>query len=142
MTDATLAPDQVARIATDLNVSQKEVANMNSRLLQGDTSLNNPVGEEDDGKEMVDLIASASPSQEQLAIEHQEKSRQENAFKKAFATLNEREKDILTKRQMSENSLTLEELSQIYGVSRERIRQIEESAIKKIKKEIARCSQA
>lgn len=140
ISESSLAPDQIARIATDLNVSKKEVANMSSRLSQGDTSLNNIVGDEDnDGKEVVDLMASNDESQEEIAILNQEKSRQEIMFKKAFATLNEREKDILIKRQMSENSLTLEELSQIYKVSRERIRQIEENAIKKIKK-IARCS--
>lgn len=140
ISESSLAPDQIARIATDLNVSKKEVADMSSRLSQGDTSLNNIVGDEDnDGKEVVDLMASNDESQEEIAILNQEKSRQEIMFKKAFATLNEREKDILIKRQMSENSLTLEELSQIYKVSRERIRQIEENAIKKIKK-IARCS--
>lgn len=134
--NGTLLPEQVSQIASDLNVSQKEVIDMNSRLSQGDTSLNNLVGDEDDSKEMVDLMASNDESQEQTAIHNQEKSRQEQMFKTAFATLNEREKDILLKRQMSENSLTLEELSQLYKVSRERIRQIEESAILKIKKEV------
>lgn len=136
--NGTLLPEQVSRIAADLNVSEKEVVEMNSRLSQSDTSLNNLVGDEDDGKEMVDLMAANQASQEEIAISNQEKSRQESLFKAAFATLNEREKDILIKRQMSENSLTLEELSQIYGVSRERIRQIEENAINKIKKEVNR----
>jgi RNA polymerase sigma-32 factor len=86
-------------------------------------------------------MASNDESQEEIAILNQEKSRQEIMFKKAFTALNEREKDILIKRQMSENSLTLEELSQIYKVSRERIRQIEENAIKKIKKSIANDSE-
>jgi RNA polymerase sigma-32 factor len=89
---------------------------------------------DEDGKEAVDLMASNDDSQEYLAIENQENSRRESMFKNAFASLNEREKDILTKRQMIETPLTLEELSQVYQVSRERIRQIEESAIKKIKK--------
>jgi RNA polymerase sigma-32 factor len=138
ISESSLAPDQIARIANDLNVSKKEVVDMSSRLSQGDTSLNNLVGDEDnDGKEVVDLMASNDESQEEIAISNQEKSRQEIMFKKAFATLNEREKDVLIKRQMSENSLTLEELSQIYKVSRERIRQIEENAIKKIKKIVA-----
>jgi len=136
--DGTLLPDQVSLIASDLHVSKKEVIDMNSRLSQSDTSLNNPVGSEDDSKEVVDLMASNDESQEQIAIDNQEKSQQEKIFKAAFATLNERERDILFKRQMSENSLTLEELSQIYKVSRERVRQIEENAIKKIKNEVAR----
>ncbi len=137
MTDATLAPDQVARIAHDLNVSQKEVSDMSSRLAQGDTSLNKLVGDDDDAKEMVDLMAADQVSQEEIAIQNQEKSRQESLFHQAFKTLNDREKDILFKRQMSDESLTLEELSQVYKVSRERIRQIEENAIRKIRKKIS-----
>jgi RNA polymerase sigma-32 factor len=132
--DSALLESQAAQIAEGLNVTPKEVIEMSSRLSQSDTSLNNLVGDEEDGKEVVDLMVASDDNQEFLAIENQEKSRQESMFKKAFATLNEREQDILTKRQMLENPLTLEELSQIYQVSRERIRQIEESAIKKIKK--------
>lgn len=131
-----LALDHISQIANDLNVTTKEVVDMNSRLSQSDTSLNNLVGDEDGAKEVVDFMASSDESQEEIAIHNQEKSRQQAMFQAAFATLNEREKDVLVKRQMSENSLTLEELSQIYKVSRERIRQIEENAIRKIKKEI------
>ncbi len=131
-----LQPNQIKKISDDLGVSQKEVIEMDSRLTQSDSSLNNVIGDEDDGIEAVDLIASKDLGQEEIAIANQERSRQETAFKKAFADLNDREKDILTKRQMSENPMTLEELSQIYKVSRERIRQIEESAIKKIQKAV------
>lgn len=136
--DKALQPEHLSQIANDLNVTTKEVSDMHSRLSQSDTSLNNLVGDEDDSSEVVDLIASDDASQEHLAIENQEKSRQEILFKQAFATLNEREKDILVKRQLSENPLTLEDLSQIYQVSRERIRQIEENAINKIRKEIGK----
>jgi RNA polymerase sigma-32 factor len=131
-----LQPEQIKQISDDLGVTQKEVVDMDSRLSQSDSSLNNLVGDEDDSAEVVDLIASKDQGQEEIAIENQEKSRQEESFRKAFANLNDREKDILSKRQLSENPLTLEELSQIYKVSRERIRQIEESAIKKLKKEV------
>lgn len=135
-----LPPEHISRIASELNVSEKEVVEMNSRLSQSDTSLNNLVSSEDDSKEIVDLMAANQESQEEIAIHNQEKSRQEAMFKKAFATLNDREKDILIKRQMSENPLTLEELSQIYKVSRERIRQIEENAINKLKREVSKLS--
>lgn len=128
-----LAPEHVERISKELNVLPKEVVEMDSRLTQPDSSLNNFAYNEEDGTEIADELASSDASQEEVAISNQEKSRHAAAFRKAFATLNDREKDILTKRQLIENSLTLEELSQIYGVSRERIRQIEESAIKKIK---------
>lgn len=136
--NGTLLPEEVSRIASDLNVSEKEVSEMNSRLSQSDTSLNNFVGDADDTTEMVDLMASSDENQEQIAIANQERSHQQKIFRIAFETLNEREKDILIKRQMSEDSMTLEELSQIYKVSRERIRQIEESAIKKIRNEVRR----
>jgi RNA polymerase sigma-32 factor len=86
--------------------------------------------------ELIDGKKISLQLQEEIAIENQTKSRQKILFKKAFANLNEREKDILTKRQMLENAMTLEELSQIYKVSRERIRQIEENAINKIRKEV------
>lgn len=129
-----LNPSQIKHVAHNLNVSQKEVLEMDSRLSQSDSSLNKPVGDDSDSIEIIDLMASNDESQEEIAIKNQEKSLQESLFRKAFDQLNDREKDILFKRQMSEEALTLEELSQIYKVSRERIRQIEEAAIKKIRK--------
>ncbi len=132
--DKSLSKENVNKIAEDLGVSHKEVVEMDSRLSQSDSSLNAPIGFEDDTIEVGDTISSNDPSQEEIAISKQEKSRQEELFKKAFVALNDREKDILIKRQLSENPMTLEDLSQIYKVSRERIRQIEENAIKKIKK--------
>ena len=130
----SLSADQVQHISENLNVKEKEVRDMDSRLTQSDSSLNKLVSDDDDSKEMVDLMASNDPSQEEIAINNQESSRQHASFMKAFLTLNEREQDILFKRQMSDKAMTLEDLSQIYKVSRERIRQIEENAIKKIKK--------
>jgi RNA polymerase sigma-32 factor len=138
MSEVVLAPDQINRIADDLNVSPQEVFDMSSRLSQSDTSLNNFVGENEDATEVGDFIVCNDPNQEEIAIQNQEKFYRREVFKSAFTSLNEREKDILTKRQLSENPMTLEELSQIYQISRERIRQIEESAIRKIKKEIVR----
>ena len=125
-------------ISDSLNVTQKEIIDMDSRLSQSDSSLNKIIGNEDDGKEAGEFLASYEPSQEEIAIKNQEKSRQKELFSMAFSKLNDREKDILLKRQLSENSMTLEDLSQIYKVSRERIRQLEENAIKKIKKEISK----
>ncbi len=133
-----LSDKNVSQIASDLNVSKKEVIAMDSRLSQSDTSLNNLVGDGDSAQEVGDLIASNEESQEEIAIKNQEMSRQKEMFQIAFATLNDREKDIIMQRQLSENAPTLEDLSQIYKVSRERIRQIEESAINKIKKEVAK----
>lgn len=135
-----LSPENLKIISESLNVSQKEVIDMDSRLSQSDSSLNKIIGNDDEGIEAGEFIESFEPSQEEIAIKNQEKSQQQKLFYEAFSTLNDREKDILTKRQLSEKSMTLEELSQIYKVSRERIRQLEENAIKKIKKEISKIS--
>lgn len=135
--ESALDPTQIKHIAHNLDVSEKEVLEMDSRLSQSDSSLNKQIGEDSDSIELVDLMASSDESQEEIAIKNQEKALRESLFRRAFDRLNDREKDILFKRQMSEESLTLEDLSQIYKVSRERIRQIEEAAIKKIRKFIA-----
>jgi RNA polymerase sigma-32 factor len=132
---ASLSKDQVTVVANTLGVSDKEVLEMDSRLSQSDYSLNLVVDEESEA-ESGDLIACQDSNQEEIAIENQEKSRQLNMIESGLQTLNEREKDIIFKRQMSENPTTLEELSQFYKVSRERIRQIEENAVNKIKKEV------
>lgn len=136
--DNALSPENLKIISDSLNVTQKEIIDMDSRLSQSDSSLNKIVGDEDDGKEASEFLTSNDPSQEEIVISNQEKSQQKKLFSMAFAKLNDREKDIIIKRQLSENSMTLEDLSQIYKVSRERIRQLEENAIKKIKKEISK----
>lgn len=122
-------------IAKSMNVSKQEVLDMNLRLQNRDSSLNAKIGD-DEEKEVGEFLITNEISQEEIAIQNQEKSRQIALFNAAFKILNEREKDILVKRQMSENSATLEDLSQIYKISRERVRQIEAQAIEKIKKEI------
>ena len=132
-----LSQEKIKHIAETLNVSSQEVVDMNSRLTQNDSSLNNKIGEDDGDLESLDLIADNRPNQEQTSIENQQRDQQRNLFKQAFEKLNSREQEIIFKRQLSEDSQTLEELSQHYKVSRERIRQIEESAIKKLKKTIA-----
>lgn len=135
---SSLNPEHIDQISKDLNVSKQEVIDMNSRLQQSDSSLNAVIGDEEDGEEVVNMIAANQDSQEEIAIDNQERSRQEEMLEAALCTLNEREKDIIIKRQMSENPLTLEELSQTYKISRERIRQIEANAVLKIRKEVAR----
>lgn len=136
---AALNPEQITKIAHDLNVSEKEVKEMDSRLYNSDTSLNNLISENSED-ELSSKIAATEDSQEQIAIDNQEKSQREKLLRDAFLVLNEREKDILIKRQMSEVVTTLEELSKAYNISRERIRQIESNSLEKIKKEILRLS--
>lgn len=132
-----LSQEKIKHIAETLNVSSQEVVDMDSRLTQNDSSLNYKIGEDGESIESLDLLADTRPNQEQISIENQQKEQRRNLFKKAFEKLNLREQEIIFKRQLSEDSQTLEELSQHYKVSRERIRQIEESALKKLKKIIA-----
>ena len=132
-----LSQEKIKHIAETLNVSSQEVIDMDSRLTQSDSSLNHKIGEDEESIESMDLLADTRPNQEQISIENQQKEQRRNLFKKAFEQLNLREQEIIFKRQLSEDSQTLEELSQHYKVSRERIRQIEESALKKLKKIIA-----
>jgi len=129
-----LMPEDIERIAHDLNVSQKEVVDMNARLQHSDGSLNQVIGDEGDGVEVGDKLASPIISQEQMVIDSQEKSQQVTLLKQALLQLNEREKDIILKRQLSENPPTLDDLSKIYKISKERVRQVESSALDKIKK--------
>lgn len=130
--DNQISSENITKIANDLNVSKEEVLDMDSRLTQSDKSLNAKINDEE--TEIGDQMSDNSPSQEEIAIKNQEISRQKALFKKAFDQLNDREKEIILKRQLIDDPQTLEELSQSFKVSRERIRQIEENAIKKIKK--------
>ncbi|MBM3590009.1 MAG: RNA polymerase sigma factor RpoH [Alphaproteobacteria bacterium] len=132
--DVALPHEKVENIARTLNVTSQEVIDMNTRMTQGDSSLNKKIGHDEDSFEMADMMRDETPSQEEIAIDNQEKSRQSELFKKAFDKLNPREQEIIFKRQLAQDSQTLEELSQHFKVSRERIRQIEENAIKKLKK--------
>jgi RNA polymerase sigma-32 factor len=129
-----LLPEEITRIAHDLNVSEGEVIDMNARMQHSDGSLNQIIGDEEDGVEVGDKLASPIISQEQLAINNQEKAHQVSLLKQALLQLNEREKDIVIKRQLSENPPTLDDLSKVYNISKERVRQIEAGALEKIKK--------
>jgi RNA polymerase sigma-32 factor len=129
-----LLPEEITRIAHDLNVSESEVVDMNARLQHSDGSLNQVIGDEGDGVEVGDKIASPLINQEQLAINNQEKLQQVTLLKQALLQLNDREKDIILKRQLSENPPTLDDLSKVYKISKERVRQVEAGALEKIKK--------
>ncbi len=129
-----ISPDNLKIISQNLSVSEKEVIEMDMRLSNSDNSLNQKINEEEE-TEVGDMIASQEPNQEEIASYNQTKHRQEVIFNKSLEILNEREKEIIKNRHLIDSPLTLEELSKLYKVSRERIRQIEESAINKIKKE-------
>jgi RNA polymerase sigma-32 factor len=111
---------------------------MDSRLSQSDSSLNTSFKNNEETTEVIELIVDNSPNQEQIFAENQHLQKQKTLFQQAFATLNTREQEILCKRQILENTYTLDQLSKQYNISGERIRQIEEIAIKKIKNHIAK----
>ncbi|MCC9622659.1 RNA polymerase sigma factor RpoH [Thalassospira sp. MA62] len=133
--EGDLQPEQVELIATKLNVSEDDVIMMNRRLAGPDHSLNAPVRVEGDG-EWVDWIESEEDDQEAQYGKREEFLQRMQMLKSAMSHLNERERDILTQRRLQESPVTLENLSMTYGISRERIRQIEVRAFEKVRKSI------
>jgi RNA polymerase sigma-32 factor len=124
----------VAKIAKDLGVTEDEVISMNRRMsMGGDTSLNVPLREEGEGQ-WQDWLVDTDPLQDERVAEAEETKVRHELLVQAMGALNEREKHILTERRLSEDPKTLEELSQVYDVSRERIRQIEVRAFEKLQK--------
>ena len=129
--EGQLKPSQVEQIATELNVSEQDVMNMNGRLAGADQSLNAPMRVDGEG-EWQDWLVDDAPSQETIVAHNEEYNIRHEMLVKAMSTLNEREQAILTARKLNEPALTLEELSKEYNVSRERIRQIEVRAFEKV----------
>ncbi|HEX8584937.1 MAG TPA: RNA polymerase sigma factor RpoH [Allosphingosinicella sp.] len=132
--DGDLKPADVTKIATDLGVSEEDVVSMNRRMaMGGDTSLNVPLREEGDGQ-WQDWLVDTGPLQDERVAEAEETKMRHELLLEAMKALNDREKHILTERRLSDDPKTLEELSQVYDVSRERIRQIEVRAFEKLQK--------
>jgi len=136
--DGDLSPENVAKIATDLGVSEADVTSMNRRMaMGGDTSLNVSMREDGEGQ-WQDWLADDAPLQDQTVAERQEADVRHDMLVSAMDDLNDREKHILTERRLTDDPKTLEELSQVYGVSRERVRQIEVRAFEKLQKAMMR----
>jgi len=131
--EGDLSPENVEKIATALSVPEKDVISMNRRLTAPDHSLNAPVRIDGDG-EWQDWLEDESESHEIVIGEAEELTKRRALLQDAMETLNERERHILTERRLKEDSSTLEELSKIYGISRERVRQIEVRAFEKLQK--------
>ncbi|MEL6200912.1 MAG: RNA polymerase sigma factor RpoH [Pseudomonadota bacterium] len=134
--DGDLNEDQVKQIATDLQVTEEDVRSMNQRL-SGDASLNAPMraGEGESGQ-WQDWLVDESDSQEKMLIEEDETDQRRALLKDAMDVLNDREKRIFTARRLSEEPLTLEELSGEFSISRERVRQIEVRAFEKVQEAV------
>jgi RNA polymerase sigma-32 factor len=136
--DGDLSPEHVAKIATDLGVTEEEVTSMNRRMaMGGDTSLNVPMREDGEGQ-WQDWLQDDSALQDEQVAEAQEADVRHEMLVSAMEDLNEREKHILTERRLTDDPKTLEELSQVYDVSRERVRQIEVRAFEKLQKAMMR----
>ncbi|WP_201863037.1 RNA polymerase sigma factor RpoH [Microvirga soli] len=130
--EGDLHPDNVKRIATQLGVTEQDVVDMNRRL-GGDSSLNAPLRDEGEGGgEWQDWLVDQGQSQEQVLVEEEEGQNRLKALRNALSVLNPRERRIFEARRLSDDPITLEELSTEFGVSRERVRQIEVRAFEKI----------
>lgn len=131
--EGDLSPENVEKIATELNVPEQDVVSMNRRLAGGDNSLNAPLRADGDG-EWQDWLEDDSDSQEVMLAESEELDIRRELLTEAMQTLNDRERRILTERRLKDDPKTLEDLSQEFGVSRERVRQIEVRAFEKLQK--------
>lgn len=132
-----LNDETLQHIAGSLSVGIQDVKDMNNRMHSHDSSLNKLCNDtEDDGAEWMDFLADSKPSPEASIAYSETYAYRKKMFTQALSCLNKREHDILYKRRLMENSFTLDELSKIYGISKERIRQIELNSIKKIQKNL------
>jgi RNA polymerase sigma-32 factor len=138
--EGDLHPDDVKKIATDLGVTEDEVVSMNRRMgMGGDASLNSPLkGDEGGEGQWQDFLVDNGPLQDERIADAEETQVRHDLLMDALDSLNDREKHILTERRLTDDPKTLEELSQVYDVSRERIRQIEVRAFEKLQAALLR----
>ena len=133
--DGDLRPEQVTAIATKLGVPEVDVISMNQRLA-GDLSVNSPMRNDGEGAEWQDWLVDNSDSQETVLVESDQLSRRKAFLRSAMGELNDREREIFEARRLRDDPATLEELSEKYQVSRERVRQIEVRAFEKVQKAV------
>jgi RNA polymerase sigma-32 factor len=138
--DGDLHPDNVKAIATKLSVPEEDVISMNRRLA-GDSSLNAPLRADTEGGEWQDWLIDKEIDQESALVDREEMDNRHNYLLKAMDTLTDRERRIFQARRLDEDPLTLEELSGEFGVSRERIRQIEVRAFEKVQKAVKKSAE-
>jgi RNA polymerase sigma-32 factor len=137
--EGDLKPADVTKIATDLGVTEDEVVSMNRRMaMGGDTSLNAPLRDTDGEGQWQDFLVDTGPLQDERIAEDEESRVRHDLLMDALESLNDREKHILMERRLTDEPKTLEELSQVYDVSRERIRQIEVRAFEKLQAALLR----
>lgn len=130
--DQDCLTDKSELIARELGVSSDDVRNMDARLSNGDIYLSEKVGNDDDAGELIDIIEDKSENQEMICINNQEHDTRLSKLQAAITQLNEREQFVIQNRKLTETPLTLEDISEIYGISKERVRQIEARAMEKL----------
>lgn len=135
LNEGDLRPEQVKTIAKRLGVTEKDVVEMNRRL-SGDASLNAPIRDDGDSGEWQDWLADDSAGQEEVLARSEEAENRHNALTSALSVLNDRERRIFEARRLADDPVTLEELAAEFGVSRERVRQIEVRAFEKVQKAV------
>jgi RNA polymerase sigma-32 factor len=133
--DGDLHPDQVKLIAKRLGVTEQDVVDMNRRL-GGDVSLNSPIREDGDSGEWQDWLVDEVSDQETRLVESEESDNRKKALGDALSVLNERERRIFEARRLADDPITLEDLAAEFGVSRERVRQIEVRAFEKVQRAV------
>jgi RNA polymerase sigma-32 factor len=133
--EGDLKPDQVKLIATRLGVTEQDVVDMNRRL-GGDASLNAPIRDDGESGEWQDWLVDDAPTQERILADHEESDNRHRALIGALDVLNERERRIFEARRLADDPVTLEDLAAEFGVSRERVRQIEVRAFEKVQKAV------
>ena len=131
--EGDLSPETVKHISDELSVPEQDVVSMNRRLAGGDNSLNAPLRADGEG-EWQDWLEDESANQESMLADSEELQQRREMLQEAMTTLNDRERRILTERRLKDEPKTLEELSQEYDISRERVRQIEVRAFEKLQK--------
>jgi RNA polymerase sigma-32 factor len=139
--EGDLKPENVKAIAIKLGVPESDVISMNRRL-GGDSSLNAPVRADSEAGEWQDWLADDTPGQEELLVESEQRAQRKTFLSSALAVLNDREREIFEARRLAEEPATLEELSVKFGVSRERVRQIEVRAFEKVQKAVQQAAVA
>jgi RNA polymerase sigma-32 factor len=137
LADGPISDEHAEEVAEALHVSRQDVIDMDRRLGSPDVSLNAPRSREDgESAEFMETLVDESPGPEALAAASEETARRRDLLTRALQTLPERERHILSERQLSEQPKTLEELGTVYGISRERVRQLEVRAFERLKKAV------
>lgn len=134
--NGNLSPEQVEQIADQLDVTEQDVLQMNERMSGRDQSLNAPISKNGEPGEWIDWLEDKSQNPETQFFHDDEMDKRRTLMQNALENLSDREQNILTQRRLSDNPKTLEDLSQKYGISRERVRQIEQRAFEKLQSQV------